>query len=69
MFVNDATARELEALLSEDSDPKSDILFLNSQSGEGVPYSVMRLIAPSRIITANAEAHRRGVCCSLVSVH
>lgn len=56
LFTNDATAAELETLLVEPADIKAGTLFLNSRGGDQIPYSVLRLIAPSTIVVTNNDA-------------
>lgn len=55
LFTNDATAAELETLLVEPADIKAGTLFLNSRSGGQIPYSVLRLIAPSTIVASSDD--------------
>ena len=55
LFTNDATAAELETLLVEPADIQAGTLFLNSRGGDQIPYSVLRLIAPSTIVASNGD--------------
>ena len=55
LFINDSTTAELEALLAEPVDIRAGTLFLNSRDGDRIPYSVLRLIAPSTIVASNDD--------------